>query len=64
MAKKQRLKIAEQLRAFRASSGLNQTEMARVLRVPLRTYHGWERGEAEPRASVWEQIRAIAQEAR
>jgi len=33
---------ADKLKARREALGLSQSEMAEALRVPLRTYQGWE----------------------
>jgi len=52
--------VAAELRQMRAAAGLTQAKMARALGVSLRTYHGWECGKAEPRASLWERIKTLA----
>lgn len=59
MKQPKRQTIAAKLREMRSAAGLTQEALAEKLVVPLRTYHGWERGEAEPRAGVWERIKAI-----
>lgn len=39
---------ANKLRAFRDSYSLTQTQMAKVLNTPLRTYQNWEQGRFIP----------------
>lgn len=50
--------FAKRLTAARLAAGLTQAQLAEKLGVSLRTLHGWENGDTEPRGKL--QVQAVA----
>ena len=48
----------EQLKSYRLSLGLTQTEAGRVIYTPLRTYQDYEGGKSKMHPGLWELLQA------
>lgn len=52
---------AEEIRAIRAETGLNQSAFAAAYSIPRRTYQDWERGIASPPPYLINLLRAAVE---